>query len=94
MVKTIQRAQSGGEGADIAQRHVEVLAKKHGVTVDQLAEAAKAGAPDTFYRFAPAVQIQLDAFRDELRQSISVMEADGISKDAIKHIFLHFAQTL
>lgn len=42
--KTINRGKSGGEGSDIAQRHVEALAKKHGVTVGELEEATATAA--------------------------------------------------
>ena len=41
VAKVILRAQSGGEGSDIAARHLEGLAKKHGTTAPVLTEAAK-----------------------------------------------------
>lgn len=94
VAKTIQRASSNDEGAETAQRHVAGLAKKHGLTVPELTEAAKAGAPDTYFRFAPQLQLQLDEFRDGLRVSIGQMEDAGITTDAIKAIFIHFANSL
>lgn len=47
VAKVIQRAASGDEGSATAKRHVEGMARKHGVSVEALAEAAKNGAPDT-----------------------------------------------
>lgn len=38
LAKVINRAQSGDEGSETAKRHVESIAKKHGVTVGELRE--------------------------------------------------------
>lgn len=71
VAKVVLRASSGDEGAAIASRHLDGLAKKHGTTEEGLKEAAKVGAPDTYFRFSPTVQLQLDDFRAGLRESIA-----------------------
>lgn len=59
--KVLLRAASGDEESETAKRHVEGLAKKHGLTVEALTEAAAAGAPDTLFAFDPA---QVEALQD------------------------------
>jgi hypothetical protein len=48
VAKVINRAKSGDEGSEVAKRHVEALAKKHGTTPERLEEAAAVAAPAYF----------------------------------------------
>lgn len=94
VIKTIQRAESKDEGWDTAQRHLEALARKHGLNTEALAEAAKNGAPDTYFRFAPARQLALDNWRSQARADIEAMETAGVPRDAVKALLIHLAHNL
>lgn len=54
LAKLAMRSAGGGEGADIAQKALEAYARKYDCPLDDLIEAAKAGAPETFFQFGPA----------------------------------------
>ena len=50
-------------------------------------------APDMAHRFSPANQLSIDHLRSTLRDSAAAMEIAGISKDAIKDLFTHLANS-
>ena len=94
VAKTIHRAASGDEGAETALRHLGALAKKHGMTVEGLTDSAKTGAPDIYFRFAPQLQGSIDQFRQTMAATVTQMEQQGISRDAIKHILINIAHSI
>lgn len=53
IAKVINRAKTGDEGAAIAKRHVEALAKRHNTTPEKLEEAAAVASPTTYFQFTP-----------------------------------------
>ena len=94
VAKTIHRAASGDEGAETALRHLGALAKKHGMTVEGLTDSAKTGAPDIYFRFAPQLQGSIDQFRLTMEATVTQMEQQGVSRDAIKHILINIAHSI
>ena len=93
-IKLDQRAESGDEGADTADRMRRAVAKAHDTTVEDLRKEAARVDPDSAYRFSPSLQLSIDRMRDSLRNTASSMEASGISRDAIRDLFIQFANTL
>lgn len=94
VVKLIHRSRTGDEGSPIAQRMVKGLAKRHDMTEEQLEEAAKNGAPDSYFRFAPPVQQSLNDFRTGLRSAVRNMLDDSVPLEAVKAILIQLANTL
>ena len=93
-IKVDQRAETGGEGSETADRMRRAIAKAHGSTVSGLRRAAAQQAPDMAHRFTPSHQLSIDRMRSTLRDSALAMEASGISKDAVKDIFTQFTNSL
>jgi hypothetical protein len=85
--KTIQRARSGDQGSDIAQKHAEAFAKKHGVTPEELEEAAAAASPFTAFQFTPSKQQQLSEFQESVLDAYRVMVIEGVPKKAVIALF-------
>ena len=94
VVKTLHRAESKDEGADIAAKHLEALARKHGIDISALTEAAKNAVPDEFFRFGPQQALALDQFRGRVRSAAQQMESDGLSREAIKAVLINLANSL
>ena len=93
-IKVDQRAESNDEGSETAKRHRAATAKAHSTTVEALRKEAAQTAPDEAHRFNPSLQLSIDNMRANLRNSAASMEASGISKEAIRDIFVHFANSL
>ena len=93
-IKVDQRAETRGEGSDTADRMRKAVAKAHGTTVEALRKEAAQAAPDTAYRFNPRTQAAIDGMRSTLRASAAAMQQDGLSLEAIREIFIHFANSL
>ena len=93
-IKVDQRAESNDEGSETAKRHRAFIAKAHNTTVEALRKEAAQTAPDEAHRFNPSLQLSIDNMRANLRNSAASMEASGISKEAIRDIFVHFANSL
>jgi hypothetical protein len=89
VAKVINRAKANDEGAEIAKRHVEALAKKHNTTPEKLEEAAAAAAPTTFFQFPPAQVQSLTEFRQDLMQAYKDMLSEGIPKEAVIAIYMN-----
>ena len=89
-----QRAESGDEGSETATRHRAAFAKAHGTTVEALSKEAAQAAPDMAYRFTPTKQRAIDGMLSTLRDSAAAMESDGIPNEAIRVIFINFANSL
>ena len=94
IVKLIHRKVSGDEGSDIAARALTAYAQQHGTSEAVLEAAAKAVAPDAYYRFAPNVQQQIDNWRDSVRMDISAMERTGLPREAIRSLLINLAHSL
>lgn len=94
IVKLIHRKVSGDEGSDIAARALKAYAQQHGTSEAVLEAAAKAVAPDAYYRFAPNVQQQIDNWRDSVRMDISAMERTGLPREAIRSLLINLANSL
>jgi hypothetical protein len=92
--KTILRANSKGEGADIAKRQVAALARKHDTTVEELTEAAKAAAPEVYFQFGPSQVQAIARLYESQRNTVTSMEAYGFTREEIKNVFLKFASTI
>ncbi len=92
--KLARRAASNDEGSDVAQRHLDALAKKHGVSSDDLKEAASVQAPTSFYQFTPSQLEMLEEFRVNVMATVHEMTADGISREAIAKVFMNSAQAV
>lgn len=87
VAKVINRAKGSDEGAEIAKRHVEALAKKHNTTPEKLEEATAAAAPTTFFQFSPDLIESLDEMRRGLIEDAHAMKEAGVSKEAIVAIY-------
>lgn len=94
VAKTAKRAESGDQGADIAQRQLEALARKYETTVEELTEAARIAAPFTYFQFTPSMVDALDDMRGSLRVTAEDLQAMGISKDAVRALFINVANNL
>lgn len=89
VAKLVNRAKTNDEGSDIAQRHLEAVAKKHGVTTDELKEAASVQAPYSYFQFSPDQVKSLTEFKTDLLQAYRDMLDEGLTKDAIVSIYMN-----
>jgi len=89
VAKVINRAKANDEGAEIAKRHVEALAKKHNTTPEKLEEAAAAAAPTTFFQFSPDLIESLDEMKRGLIEDAHAMKEAGVTKEAIVAIYMN-----
>ncbi len=94
VAKLARRDKRGGEGSDIAKKHLAAIAKKHHTTVEELTEASKAAAPEIFFEFGPAQVKAVEDLYSSQRNTVTAMEAYGFSREEIKNVFLKFAATI
>lgn len=94
VAKVINRAKANDEGAEIAKRHVEALAKKHNTTPEKLEEAVKTTAPAAFFHFTPEQVGMLDELKQNVIETVRELEIAGLSREAIAAVFINVAKTL
>lgn len=94
VAKVINRAKANDEGSETAKRHVESLAKKHKVTVDELTKAASHAAPAVFFQFTPEQVDLLAEIEENVRATVPEMKAAGLTLEAIAAVFSKVANDL
>lgn len=94
VAKVINRSTAGGEGSDIATKHVESIAKKHGVTVSDLKEAVATTVPTIYHKFNVEQLKAIEEYRSGVMEDADNMVQSGIPKEAIRHIFLSIANQM
>jgi hypothetical protein len=94
LAKVINRAKSGGEGSDIAKRHLEAVAKKHSVTAEKLEEAVSHAAPYAYFQFSPAQVQSLVEFRQDVLQAYRDMREEGLTKEAVVALYMNIVQEI
>ena len=87
--KLARRAESKDEGSEIAKRHIEALAKKNGVSTEELTEAASIQAPKAFYQFTPSQLELLSELKESIQATIPEMEASGLTVEVIAKVFIN-----
>lgn len=88
LAKVINRAQSGDEGSETAKRHVESIAKKHGVSSEVLKEVVAETAPEAFYQFSMQQLELLTEIEENVLATVIEMEAAGCTREAIASVFI------
>ena len=94
LAKVINRANSGDEGSETAKRHVESIAKKHGVSSEELKEVVANTAPATFYQFSPDQLEMLEDIEETVLSTVVSMEAEGLTREAIAAVFIKIANRI
>jgi hypothetical protein len=92
--KLVRRAASNDEGSEIAKRHLESVAKTHGVSSEDLTEAASIQSPASFYQFTPAQLGMLQELKSNVEANALIMESSGFNREAIAKVFVNVAQNL
>jgi hypothetical protein len=94
VAKVANRAKSGGEGSDQAKRQLDAMAKKHGVTPEELETASAHSAPATYFQFSPAQVEALEEVRATVLAAIPELERDGLTREAIAAVFINVANSI
>ena len=89
-----KRRETGGEGADIADRALKAYAKKYDCPIDDLIEAAKAAAPEAFFQFGPAQVTALVDLYAKQANTVESMLAYGFTREQIRNVFLKFSNSI
>jgi len=91
VAKVINRAKANDEGAEIAKRHVEALAKKHNTTPEKLEEAVAVTAPASLYHFSPA---QIEMLESIKLTALDIARQDGLTLDQVANCFIYIANQI
>lgn len=89
LAKVSRRSKTDDEGAPIAQRQYEAVAKKHGVTTDELDAAVSQAVPFTYFQFSPDQVKSLMAFKDDLVGAYHDLLEEGLTKEAVVAIYMN-----
>jgi hypothetical protein len=81
-------------GSAIAKKHVEAIAKKHGVTVEGLTEAVATTVPMSYHKFNAEQTKQLTEYRESVIDDAKEMVKMGMPAEAIRHIFISIANQI
>jgi hypothetical protein len=90
LAKVSRRSKTNDEGAPIAQRQYEAVAKKHGVTTEELDEAVSQAVPFTYFQFSPDQVKSLMDFKADLIGAYHDLLEEGLTKEAVVALFTNF----
>jgi hypothetical protein len=90
LAKVSRRSKTNDEGAPIAKRQYEAVAKKHGVTTEELDEAVSQAVPFTYFQFSPDQVKSLMDFKADLIGAYHDLLEEGLTKEAVVALFTNF----
>lgn len=94
LAKLINRSTSGDEGSETAKRHVESIAKRHGVSSEELKEVVANTAPNEFFQMSVRQLEYIQDLEETLMGNVRILVREGLTKEAISAVLIKMSNTV